>query len=172
MRLAPNVTLQRQAPAARLGLKGPDAPALLERARLPLPLRTNAFLQGASAGALSRCLRLGYSEFLLEQDHSTGAIVELRTLAADAGLRAWAVQRCDFSVVLSGPGLFARLARLCAYDFAMLYRAPDSVVMTLLADISVTLALDSPDPAEPRLRLWTDPGYAHYLEETLTGDAP
>jgi hypothetical protein len=50
--------------------------------------------------------------------------------------------------------------------------------MTLLADISVTFALEPAAPGHiggQQLRLWADPGFATYLTQTLqslTPDAP
>ena len=128
-------------PAARLGLKGPDAPRLLQQAGVLVP-EPNAITRTAGDSGLSRCLRLGYTEFLLEQDTGTEAIERLRAFAA-AEQRARSVLRCDYSVLLGGSGLFDELARLCTFDFASLQARPHTAVMTLAAGISVTLALDS-----------------------------
>lgn len=158
-----------QRPAARLGLKGPDAPRLLQQAGVAIPEAPNAIARYAGDSGLSRCLRLGHTEFLLEQDTGGETIERLRTLAA-AEPRARPVLRCDYSVALAGSGLYDALARICSFDFASLRAAPDSAVMTLAAGISVTLALDSAisaDHAAPMLRLWCDPSYGTYFEQTL-----
>jgi sarcosine oxidase gamma subunit len=153
-------------PAARLGLKGPDAAALLQQAGITVPAAANRILLSpppAGAGtAQVRVLRLGNTEFLLEQDEGDGAIAAVRTLAHTAGLRAHAVLRADCCLLLGGVALFDQLARVCAFDFAQLEAQPDLAVMTLLADISVIFALDG-----PQLRLWADPGFATYLTQTL-----
>ena len=44
--------------------------------------------------------------------------------------------------------------------------------MTLLADISVTLVIESLDPATPQLRLWADASFATYLQQTLQSLSP
>jgi len=168
-------TLTPVKPAARMGLKGPDAATLLQQAGIAVPATANrALLSPGAAGANAvRVLRLGSTEFLLEQDEGDAAIARVRALAATAGLNARPVLRADCCLLLSGDDLFDRLSRVCAFDFAQLDRQPDAAVMTLLADISVTF---TPEPAataasvarsRPTLRLWADPGFATYLIQTL-----
>jgi len=175
-------------PTARLGLKGPDAPAVLQQAGIAIPTHANGITRSpASALAgLSRCLRLGATEFLLEQDEGVEAVQSLRGRAQTAGLRAWPVIRADFSALLGGTEVMMRLSRLGSFDFeswlaaearaSIASRASTSspasatacsVVMTLLADISITLVIESADPAAPQLRLWADASFATYLQQTL-----
>ena len=158
-------------PAARMGLKGPEAAALLQQAGIPVPALPNRMLTGKV-----RVLRLGSTEFILEQDDGCEAISAVRTLARSAGLRAWPVLRADCCLLLTGDAMFERLSRVCAFDFSQLGAQPDLAVMTLLADISVTFtlepaaaagALHATSPAAPSLRLWADPGFATYLAQTL-----
>jgi hypothetical protein len=158
-----------QRPAARLGLKGPDAPRLLQQAGVVIPEVPNAISRATGHGGLSRCLRLGHTEFLLEQDSGDDVIERLRALAA-ADPRARPVLRCDYSVLLGGSGVFDALSRICSFDCPSLLSVPHTAVMTLAAGISVTLALDSADGADraaPALRLWTDASYGTYFEQTL-----
>jgi sarcosine oxidase gamma subunit len=167
-------------PAARLGLKGPDAAALLQQAGIAVPSAPNRMLvctgsQSSNATASLRVLRLGSTEFILEQDEDEATIEQVRALARNAGMRAHAVLRADCSLLISGDALFDRLARVCAFDFAQLASQPDMTVMTLLAEISVTFALEPADPANtarPQLRLWADPGFATYLIQTLQSLSP
>ena len=173
-------------PASRMGLKGPDAAALLQQAGIPVPALPNRVLIGTAhnppsiaAPVTVRVLRLGNTEFILEQDEGHDALAAVRSLARSAGLRAWPVVRADCSLLLTGGTVFERLSRVCAFDFAQLMAQPDMAVMTLLADISVTLVLEppasvgaahaaaSPAPVPPCLRLWADPGFATYLVQTL-----
>lgn len=159
--------IQTFSPAARLGLKGPDAPALLERAGIELP--TNSFLHApdASLSGLSRCLRLGNTEFLLEQDDGDEAIRRVYQLANSSERRAWPVLRSDFCILIHGTGALERLSRLCSFDFARLDADPGQVVMTLLADISVTLLREPANSGPASIRLWTDISFGEYLTETL-----
>jgi hypothetical protein len=89
------------------------------------------------------------------------------------------VLRADCSLLLGGEQLFDRLSRVCAFDFTQLAAQPDLAVMTLLAEISVTFALEptaaSAAPDAQQLRLWVDPGFATYLTQclqSLSPDAP
>jgi sarcosine oxidase gamma subunit len=156
-------------PAARLGLKGPDAAALLQQAGIAVPAVNRILLTpapGGDAGAV-RVLRLGSTEFILEQDQGEAVIQQVRALARGAGLRAHAVLRADCCLLISGDDIFDPLSRLCAFDFAQLAAQPDQAVMTLLAEISVTFVLDG-----QQLRLWADPGFATYLTQTLQSLSP
>ena len=158
-------------PAARTGLKGPDAAALLQQAGVPVPGAPNRIV----ADTALRVLRLGSTEFILEQDQGDAVLVAVRERARSAGLRAWPVLRADCSLLVGGDDLFDRLSRVCAFDFAQLAAQPDMAVMTMLADISVTFALEpaaaTRAPA-PALRLWADPGFATYLVQTLQSLSP
>ena len=172
-------------PASRMGLKGPDAATLLQDAGFGVPAAPNRILalqvpHGSGTTTL-RVLRLGNTEFILEQDAGDSTLAKVQSLARTAGLRAWPVLRADCSLRISGEAMFERLSRVCAFDFAQLPSQPDLAVMTLLADISVTFALE-PDvhavdaPYTTRaLRLWADPGFATYLThalQSLSPDAP
>jgi sarcosine oxidase gamma subunit len=154
-------------PTARMGLKGPDAAALLQQAGITVPAAPNRI----AASPTLRVLRLGNTEFILEQDDGDSAIAQVQLLARSAGLRAWPVTRADCSLLVSGDGIFDRLSRVCAFDFAQFDAQPDLAVMTLLADISVTFTLESAS-ASRCLRLWTDPGFAVYLTQTLQSLSP
>lgn len=153
----------------RIGVKGPDAARLLADAGITIPATPNAIAHSdAAPGNLSRCLRLGSSEFLLEQDSGAETIEMVRHRIKAAESRAWCVLRSDYSALLGGPALFERLARICAFDLSRMTTQPDQVVMTLTADVSVTLALESASTADLQLRLWADPSYGTYLEQVLS----
>ena len=168
-------------PAARLGLKGPDAPGLLQQAGISIPSHANGMTSSPTSAiaGLSRCLRLGATEFLLEQDEGADAVRALREQALHAGQRAWPVVRADFSALVGGTEALTRLSQLSSFDFESLLAAEAqaatatrSVVMTLLADISVTLVLEHADPAAPQWRLWADASFASYLQQTLQSLCP
>jgi sarcosine oxidase gamma subunit len=165
-------------PAARMGLKGPDAATLLQQAGIAVPAAPNRLLLCATDAGTVRLLRLGNTEFILEQDEGDAVLARVRELSHSAGLRAFPVLRADCSLLIGGDALFDRLSRICAFDFAQLAAQPGIAVMTLLADISVTFALEPAAPGHiggPQLRLWVDPGFAIYLTQTLlslTPDAP
>jgi len=160
-------------PASRMGLKGPDAAALLQQAGVSAPTSPNRILAlqvpSESGSTTLRVLRLGSTEFILEQDEGDSTLAMVQSLARTAGLRAWPVTRADCSLLISGDATFERLSRVCAFDFSQLGPQPDMAVMTLLADISVTFALE---PGAQRLRLWADPGFATYVTQTLQSLSP
>lgn len=161
--------IQPQRPAARLGLKGADAARLLLDCGIAIPDSPNAVTHGDAArlAGLSRCLRLGNSEFLLEEDQDSGAIERIRTQASASAMRAWCVLRSDYSALVGGAALFDQLARIASFDFRQLLHTPTQVVMTLVADISITATLEDARAAEPRLRLWADASFGRYLDQTL-----
>ena len=153
---------------ARLGVKGPDAAQLLAQLALPVPSLPNRYsrlLPDVHAGG-GRCLRLGNTEFLLEQDGADSAVAGLQQALAATDLRAWPAPRCDRSLVLRGPDPGALLLQVCDFDFAALEAMPDAAVMTLMADISVILICDH-DTGTPGIRIWCDPGYGDYLHDCL-----
>jgi hypothetical protein len=120
-----------------------------------------------TAPYLGRCLRLGWNEFLLEQQDGPDLIDKVcSALAANNGRHCLA-QRCDTSLLLQGPQLFAALREICAYDFESLRARADEAVMTLMAGISVTFIYES-DNTDPGLRLWCDPTLGQYLRECLS----
>ncbi|HXR51748.1 MAG TPA: hypothetical protein VN762_06385 [Steroidobacteraceae bacterium] len=166
---APSWWMQPQRPSARLGLKGADAARLLLDCGIAIPDSPNAVTHGdgASLAGLSRCLRLGHSEFLLEEDQHAGAIESIRTQAGAAAMRAWCVLRTDYSALIGGAAVFDQLSRIASFDFRQLLHAPERVVMTLVADISMTLVMEDAIASAPRLRLWADASFGTYLEQTL-----
>lgn len=163
---APPFWFRPQRPAARLGLKGPDAARLLHQAGIDVPAVANAITHPRDEAG-TRCLRLGNTEFLIEQDDGADTIDRVRTLAGTGDFRAWPVLRTDYCVLLGGPALFERMSHIAAFDFETLSGTPHQVVMTLAADISVTFVLDGFANAHPQLRLWADASFGTYLEQTL-----
>ncbi|MEP7311797.1 MAG: sarcosine oxidase subunit gamma [Pseudomonadota bacterium] len=153
---------------ARLGVKGPDAAQLLAEAGLPVPASPNSVicLDPARHAGGGRCLRLGNSEFLVEQDVSDEAILALQLTLTTTALRAWPALRCDRSLVLRGPDTRALLLQICDFDFTTLEAAPHTAVMTLMAGISVIIARDD-KAAMPGIRIWCDPGFGDYLHDCL-----
>lgn len=145
----------------RFGIKGSEAPALLQQAGLAIPSRPNSVVhwqQDAPFGS-GRCLRQGNTEFLIELD----------SVDLPAQLATHALIRCDHSLVLAGAGWPADLAQLCSFDFSRLQQEPDLVVMTLLAGISATLIREPASAASDdiALRLWCDASFSAYLQQCL-----
>ena len=147
----------------RWGVKGAGALAWLQRCGIAVPGAPNRAIHWYGG----RCLRLGSSEFLIEQDDANAAPLIPDDAPADAS--AWALLRSDCSVVLSGHPWPAALAQGCSFDFDRLRAEPDLVVMTLFAGISVTFVREpaASTDAPLALRLWCDASYATYLDHCL-----
>jgi sarcosine oxidase, subunit gamma len=146
---------------ARYGMKGTHAAGWLAQQGIAVPAAPNRATHW-SGDVGGRCLRLGSSEFLVEQD--AGSVP-----AAPSTDGAWQLLRNDYSVLLQGPHWPGRLAQLCAFDFRRFHDEPDLVVMTLLAGIGVTLVHEPrrADESPATLRLWCDASYTQYLQECL-----
>ena len=148
--------------AVRWGVKGAGASAWLQRCGIAVPGAPNR----ATHWAQGRCLRLGHSEFLIEQDESDAATPLLPEVAPEDA-NAWQLLRSDSSVLLSGHHWPAALAQGCSFDFERLRAEPDLVVMTLFAGISVTFVREPGGDASLSLRLWCDASHSTYLDQCL-----
>jgi len=148
----------------RFGIKGSDAPAMLQHLGVRIPTQPNrvAHWQADEPWGSGRCLRQGNTEFLIELDTA------IRLPADSSFANAYTLIRSDHSLVLRGDNWPRDLAQICSFDFARLVDEPDLVVMTLMAGIGVTLVREpsgtSPDFA---LRLWCDASFSTYLQECL-----
>jgi sarcosine oxidase subunit gamma len=147
----------------RRGIKGADAAALLTSLGIAVPTLPNRHVALAPP-ARGRCLRLGSTEFLLEQDDGDALLLRVDAALAQASARTLAALRCDRSFLLDGAGLFPALREIAAFDFESLPAQPDVAIMTLLAGISVTLVPECATGATG-LRLWCDPSFGDYLLE-------
>lgn len=146
----------------RRGVKGPGALTWLQRCGIAVPGMANRVIHWHGG----RCLRLGNSEFLIEQDDPAAAPLIPDDAPADAS--AWVLLRSDRSVVLSGHPWPGALAQGCSFDFDRLRAEPDLVVMTLLAGISVTFVREPADTDAPlTLRLWCDASHSAFLDQCL-----
>jgi sarcosine oxidase, subunit gamma len=153
--------------SARFGLKGSDAPALLQHLGLPIPAHPNRVThwQPHDPWGSGRCLRQGSSEFLIELDSSEPPALLPR---GDSFPNAWILIRSDHSQTLGGDSWSRDLAQICSFDFTKLQDEPDLVVMTLMAGISVTLIREPSSPSNPfALRLWCDASFSTYLQDCL-----
>lgn len=159
----------------RFGLKGPRAAEWLETRRIALPAAPNQWVAGADSGMSDAMLvasdallvaRLGSSEFFLE-DCTGGDRLRDLELALETGQPGvYPVLREDAAFSLSGPGSYDVLAQVCNVNFADLELASQPVIMTLMIGVAV-LIVPQMMGAGPRLRIWCDPTFGPYLEESL-----
>jgi hypothetical protein len=155
----PGVTTMR--PGARFGVKGAEAAVWLTQRSIAVPDAANRITRWEGG----RCLRLGSTEFLVELD-APGSPAPSAADSANTG-NAWLLLRSDHSLLLTGAPWPDELARVCSCDFQRWRDEPDLVVMTLLAGIGVTLALEPVADGRHALRLWCDASYAPYLNNCL-----
>lgn len=148
--------------ARRWGVKGPGAATWLQQCGIAVPAGPNSVIHWYGG----RCLRLGLSEFLIEQDDFAAA--PLLPDDAPADCDAWVLLRSDRSVLLAGHPWPAALAQGCSFNFERLRAEPYLVVMTLFAGIGVTFVREPSDTDAPlSLRLWCDASHATYLDQCL-----
>jgi hypothetical protein len=150
---------------SRFGVKGRDAPALLQHMGLSIPAKPNSVMHWLAHEPFGqgRCLRQGGTEFLIELDSdATPALAVNQALPA-----CWKLTRSDHSLLLNGARWPDELAQICSFDFSRLDDEPDLVVMTLMAGIGVTLIREPSTSAAMSLRLWCDASFSLYLQQCL-----
>jgi sarcosine oxidase subunit gamma len=76
------------------------------------------------------------------------------------------VLREDAAFLLGGGGSYDVLAQVCNVNFADLELASQPVIMTLMIGVAV-LVVPQVVSTGPRIRIWCDPTFGEYLEESL-----
>jgi sarcosine oxidase, subunit gamma len=162
----------------RFGLKGPRAAEWLEARGVSLPAAPNQWAAAARAGAALSAnadvaagdellvARLGTSEFFLEDCPGGGWVRDLESALDPPKPGVYPVLREDAAFSLSGPGSYDVLAQVCNVNFADLELASQPVIMTLMIGVAV-LVVPQMVGAWPRFRIWCDPTFGPYLEESL-----
>lgn len=143
----------------RFAIKGPQAAAWLSAQGLALPPENNSWTLGAPDTLV---LRLGGSEFLVEDQYHGAFTQRLRSFDQSATAGAYHVQRGDAAFVLSGSKVQELLSELCMLDLRDAALPAHALVMTQLAGISATI-LRQPLNGEPVFRIWCDGTYGPYL---------
>jgi sarcosine oxidase, subunit gamma len=173
---------EKRSPCERFGFKGPRAAEWLEARGITLPAAPNQWTTAVpaaagggatpSANAITAAgdellvARLGSSEFFLE-DCAGGARVRGLEAALDPPQSGvYPVLREDEAFSLSGPGSYDVLAQVCNVNFADLELTSQPVIMTLMIGVAV-LVVPQMVGAWPRFRIWCDPTFGSYLEESL-----
>lgn len=147
----------------RFGVKGSQAAHWLVSQNRHIPDRPNSWL--LDNGIL--VLRLGSTEFLIEdQSFSNTACYQFnQDLQINSG-GVYPVLRADAAFVVSGREVPTMLAELCKLDFSEKALIPKQLMMTQLADISVTIVAEMIN-SELMIRLWCDGTYGAYLWRVL-----
>jgi sarcosine oxidase, subunit gamma len=149
----------------RFGLKGPRAAEWLEARGITLPAAPNQW-GATAAGDELLVARLGTLEFFLEDCAGGGRVRGLESALDPPEPGVYPVLREDAAFSLSGPGSHDVLAQVCNVNFADLELASQPVIMTLMIGVAV-LVVPQMVGAWPRFRIWCDPTFGPYLEESL-----
>jgi sarcosine oxidase subunit gamma len=151
----------------RFGLKGPAAAQWLAMNGIVVPTAPNTWAGGAHADDDAIFVaRLGTGEFFLEDcvGGTTLSGIEPNPEAHPAGV--YPVLREDAAFLLSGQGSLDVLAQVCNVNFADLALDAHPVIMTSMIGVSVLVAPQAAG-AERQYRIWCDPSFGPYLEESL-----
>ncbi|MFA6179585.1 MAG: sarcosine oxidase subunit gamma [Candidatus Methylopumilus sp.] len=143
----------------RFSIKGSQAASWLSAQGLALPPENNSWTQAAPDTLV---LRLGASEYLVEDQYHGALCQRLRTFDQAATPGAYHVQRGDAAFVLSGSKVLDLLSELCMLDLRDSALPAHSVLMTQLAGISATLLRQQLN-GETVFRIWCDGSYGPYL---------
>ena len=156
----------------RFGVKGPNAEQWLSQRNIALPAGNNSWVSSGTTEDASLVLRLGSSEFLIEQqlNNTSNGLPDDGSLSQPIAAGVYRVQRNDAAFILSGSRIQDLLSELCLLDLRDKALAGDAVVMTQVAGISVTLLRQSAPGKHTGTvyRLWCDGSYGAYMWQTLT----
>jgi sarcosine oxidase gamma subunit len=152
------LTLHPAAPAARVGLKGPNAVAWLHARGVATPAAPNRWL--AHAGGV--CLRLGLGEYFIAGSGDGERLAA--DLVPERGV--YPVLRQDAGFVLAGSGAEAALEQACAVNFRDPSLGDDAVVLTSMLGVGVQ-AIWHREGAGRAYQLWCDASFGSYFAAAL-----
>ena len=147
---------------ARFGIKGPEAANWLMSQSIQIPINKNEWIE--HEGYL--VLRLGNSEFLIEDQYNSNICQKLAGFNQAAVAGVYKVQRADAAFILSGSEVLNMLSELCMLDLRDSALASNTVVMTQVAGISATLLRKTLN-GEQVYRVWCDGTYGAYMWNML-----
>jgi len=146
----------------RFGVKGPQANQWLASQKIKTPESENSWVIDKDV----LVLRLGSSEFLIEQQISGEICKQLNKASQVNTVGVYKVLRADAAFVISGNEILTLFSELCKLDLSEKALKPNQVIMTQVADISATIM---PEIVNDRLviRLWCDGTYGAYMWRVL-----
>lgn len=146
----------------RFGVKGPQANQWLASQKIKTPDSVNSWV--LDNGVL--VLRLGSSEFLVEQQVSGELCKQLEQESQTTTVGVYKVLRADAAFVISGDKILTMFSELCKLDLSEKALKPNQLIMTQIADISATIV---PEIRNDQLviRLWCDGTYGAYMWRVL-----
>ncbi len=147
----------------RFGIKGPSAEAWLLSQGLSVPSQFNSWVVDPQGIVV---LRLGNSEFLIEDQFNSNFCQKLFAFNQAEIVGAYQVARADAALVLSGSEVLNLLSEVCVLDLRDSMLADQQVVMTQIAGVSATLIRQSLNDKQV-YRIWCDGTYGIYMWKTL-----
>lgn len=146
----------------RFGVKGPQANQWLASQKIKTPDSVNSWVK--DKGVL--VLRLGSSEFLIEQQMSGEVCQQLNQASQVNTVGVYKVLRADAAFIISGNEIPTMFSELCKLDLSEKSLQPNQIIMTQIADISATIV---PELVNDQLviRLWCDGTYGAYMWRVL-----
>ena len=157
------VDLKNLSSLKRFGMKGPNAEDWLVRQGVAVPPSPNTWLNTRDGQLI---LRLGTSEFLLEDTLDGTNYAELYQRSQQQIEGAYYVARADASFSISGAAALNLLSELCTLDLRSSVMAGNKVVMTQIAGVSATVVLLSLNEV-PVYRIWCDGTYGEFVSDIL-----
>jgi sarcosine oxidase, subunit gamma len=148
-----------------IGLKGPSAASWLQSQALSIPERANSWLP-LSADESDLIVRLGHTEFLLDQAASATREIDFASVASFSIEGVYPVLREDACFELAGIDVHDVLNQVCNVNFAELPFEERHAVMTMMIGVAVTVVPQG-NAAQPRYRIWCDPSFGEYLGGSL-----
>ena len=146
----------------RFGIKGAEASSWLASQGLQTPSNINSWIEHDN----TLVLRLGGSEFLIEDQYHGKTCQKLTGFNQATTPSAYKVQRADAAFILSGSEVLNMLSELCMLDLRDSALASHTVVMTQIAGISATLLRQQLN-GEQVYRVWCDGTYGPYMWDML-----
>ncbi|HDY84720.1 hypothetical protein LCGC14_0538890 [marine sediment metagenome] len=146
----------------RFGVKGPKANQWLATQNIKTPDSINSWVLDNDV----LVLRLGSSEFLIEQQVSGDVCKQLNQVSQTAAVGVYKVLRADAAFVISGDQILTMFSELCKLDLSAEALKPNQLIMTQVADISATIVSEITN-GQLVIRLWCDGTYGAYMWRVL-----
>ena len=146
----------------RFSVKGPQANAWLNSQNIQTPKEINSWIEYED----SLILRMGSSEFLIEDQYKSQVCKKLISFNQATTTGVYKVQRADAAFILSGSEVLKMLSELCMLDLRDNALGSKKVVLTQIAGISATLLRQSLN-GEQVYRVWCDGTFGAYMWNML-----
>jgi sarcosine oxidase subunit gamma len=146
----------------RIGVKGKGAAHWLANQGMVIPDKPNTWVETNNA----LVLRLGMSEFLIEDQFGSDVGKKLELLIQEQPKDVYHVVRADASFIISGDKVLNMFSELCTLDLSEKVFKYEDVLMTQVADISATISYQTINNKQI-YRLWCDGTLGAYMWNVL-----